>query len=104
MAKFTACFVCYLPQTMCSRADPLARAEHDDALDDCRLRNMSMPLFYGAFYRAGSRSVIKKNFLRTFRNIDVYVRWIGEPTRVGSTPCIQAITVVSELLGEFLRA
>ena len=49
MAKFTACFVCYLPQTMCSRADPEARAEHA-GLDECRFRDMIMPLYYGAFY------------------------------------------------------
>jgi len=29
MSKLTACFICYLAQTMCGRTNPEARAEHD---------------------------------------------------------------------------
>ncbi|EAQ91762.1 hypothetical protein CHGG_03697 [Chaetomium globosum CBS 148.51] len=104
MAKFTACFICYLPQTICSRADPGARAEDGDSADTCRFRDMIMPLCYGAFFRAGPRGLIKKHFPRRFRDIDDYMRWLGEPTELGRTPCIQAIRVAEMLLGELQGA
>jgi superfamily II DNA or RNA helicase len=102
MAKFTACFVCYLPQTICSRADPEARVEAEVKGDGeaCRFRDMIMPLCHGAFFRTGPRALLKKHFSRPFRDTNDYMRWLGEATELGSTPCIQAIRVAEMLLVE----
>ncbi|KAI6777557.1 uncharacterized protein J7T54_004107, partial [Emericellopsis cladophorae] len=99
MAKFTACFRCYMPQALCTMADPDARATQDSA-NECRFRDIVMPLCYGAFFRAGPRALIKKHSPRAFRNIDDYMRWLGEPSELGGTLCVQAVRIADILLRE----
>ena len=60
-----------------------------------------MPLCYGAFYQSGPRALIKKHFPRSFRDVDDYMRWLGESTSLASTLCVRAIRVAEVLLGEF---
>jgi len=92
MAKLTAGLVCYLPQTMCSRAVPEARAERDNAPHKYQFRDIIMLLRYGAFYWAGPRSFISKHFHRTFRDITTLC---GGLVRLGNTTCVQAIPMAN---------
>lgn len=102
MEDYTACFRCYLPQTICSRADTEKEAE-DGGMEsslECRFRDSVLPLCYGAFFRAGPRALIKKHFPRTFANIDDYMRWLGTSATLGDMPCVQAVCVAAILLAE----
>lgn len=102
MTDFTACFMCYLPQTICRRADPeMEDGDEEEKKKECRFRDMIVPLCYGAFYRSGPRALIKKHFPRSFRNIEDYMRWLSESAILGGTLCVQAICVAVILLAEF---
>jgi hypothetical protein len=94
--------MCYLPQTICRRADPeMEDGGEEEKKTECRFRDMIVPLCYGAFYRSGPRALIKKHSPRSFRNIEDYMRWLGESAILGGTPCVQAICVAAILLAEF---
>lgn len=102
MEDYTACFMCYLPQTICPRADPEARADDSSKKEkECRFRDMVMPLCYGAFFQKGPRARIKKHFPRTFSNVDEYMRWLGKATTFGDAPCAQVVCVAAVLLAGF---
>ncbi|KAJ9130107.1 DEAD/DEAH box helicase [Pleurostoma richardsiae] len=101
MADFAACFWCYLPQTICRRADPEAEEDGEEAEKECRFRDMVMPLCYGAFYRPGPRALVKERFRQSFRDIDDYMRWLGQSATLGGVPCVQAVCVAAVLLAEF---
>ncbi|EFZ03297.2 tlh3 [Metarhizium robertsii ARSEF 23] len=104
MEDFTACFMCYLPQTICRRADPEAEpgVDGEEGLRECRFRDMIMPLCYGAFFQAGLRALIKKHFPhQTFRDVDEYMRWLGKSATLGDIECVQAVSVAAKLLDEF---
>ncbi|KAI6777598.1 uncharacterized protein J7T54_003332, partial [Emericellopsis cladophorae] len=101
IAQFAACYRCYMPQLICTMADPEARATaEEDGVGECRFRDMVMPLCYGAFFRAGPRALIKKHFPRAFKNIDDYMHWLGESSELGGAPCVQAARVADVLLRE----
>lgn len=105
MADFTACFMCYLPQTICNRADPEATAEADAArrgrgMEGCRFADMVMPLCYGAFFAPGPRATINKHSRGRFRDEADYMLWLGESTTFGGSPCIQAARLAALLLSE----
>jgi hypothetical protein len=46
MEKYTACFLCYMPQTICRRADPDA----GEGREECLYKDLIMPLCYAAFF------------------------------------------------------
>ncbi|OAQ57815.2 DEAD/DEAH box helicase domain-containing protein [Pochonia chlamydosporia 170] len=102
MAKFSACFMCYLPQTICPRADSEAKEANNDekSMMACKYRDMVMPLCYAAFFQMWSRALIKSKFPRTFRNIDDYMLWLGTSATLGGNPCVQAVCVAAALLAE----
>jgi hypothetical protein len=53
MTRFTACFCCYMPQTICCEADPEARQG-----EGCRYRDLILPLCFGAFFSGVLRPII----------------------------------------------
>lgn len=99
--------MCYLPQTICRRADPEAKpgvdgVDGEEGLRECRFRDMIMPLCYGAFFQAGLRALIKKHFPhQTFRDINEYMRWLGKSATLGDIECVQAVSIAAKLLDEF---
>ena len=103
IARYTAYFTCYLPQIVCGRADLEVEGEYTNNRKsiEYRYRDMIMPLYYGVFYQSGPRVFIKKYFPRSFRDVDDYIRWLGESINLAGTFYIQAIRVVEVLLGEF---
>jgi hypothetical protein len=110
MPDFAVCFMCYMPQRICRRADP--DAEDDDGTrlaadqetakqkDRCRYKDMILPLCVGAFLNVGRRTIITKSF-RSFGSLEEYMRWLGEACELGGTPCVQATRVAARLLSEF---
>jgi superfamily II DNA or RNA helicase len=94
MAAYTACFLCYLPQTMCSRADPESESS------TCPFPDMVLPLCYGAFFASASRAFLNQH-ARRFLNETDYMLWLGEPTTFGGVSCIQAVRVAALILAEF---
>ena len=106
LQDFTACFMCYLPQTICRRADPEAQDEEGsdhgggNGKQECRFRDMLLPLCYGAFWHTGPRALIKKHFPRSFRNSNEYIQWLGGLAMLGKVNCIQAVCVAAMLLRE----
>lgn len=105
MADFTACFMCYLPQAICRRADPEAEEELGSGAgaDGCWYRDMIMPLCVGAFMAPGPRALIQSYFSRRYRNMDEYMRWLGEESEIGGAVCVQAVRVSAVLLSEFVQ-
>ncbi len=103
MEDYTACFMCYLPQAICRRADSEAVVEDGvgESGSECRFRDMVIPLCYGAFFGFASRALIKKHFSQAFRNVDDYMRWLGTSATLGDTQCVQAICVAAVLLTSF---
>lgn len=99
MADYTACFMCCLPQTICSRADPEANGEMDPArqgkhIAGCRFADMVMPLCYGAFFSPGPRAFLNKHSLGRFRDEADYMLRADHVWRLtlhqGSTTCSAA--------------
>ena len=105
MADYTACFMCYLPQSICRRADPEAAEKEkrdDQSADKCRYKDMIIPLCYGAFMASAPRALLHVHFSRRFRNLDDYMRWLGEEADIGGVPCTQAVRVCAMLLEAFI--
>lgn len=105
MADYTACFMCYLPQTICNRADPEANADANatqagEAAAECQFADMVMPLCYGAFFASGPRESIHKHSRRRFRGEAEYMVWLGESTTFGGLKCTQAARLAAFLLAE----
>lgn len=105
MPDYAVCFLCYMPQTICRRADPEGvgnKAHNGDKGTkelECRFRDMIIPLCYGAFFQVGPRALITKHFGQ-FRNIEKYMWWLGEAASLGRTTCVQANCVAARLLAE----
>lgn len=99
MADYTACFMCYLPQTICRRPDPPALSAANQNMR-CEFPDMVMPICYGAFYAVGSRAIINKYSGRKFRNEAEYMRWLGNATTFAGSACTQAARVAALLLAE----
>jgi hypothetical protein len=95
MEKYTACFLCYMPQTICRRADPDAGEERGE----CQYKDLVLPLCYGAFFTQGLRAMITREF-RRFGGIREYMRWLGVTGSLGGEPCVQAIQLAARLLSE----
>lgn len=107
MADYTACFLCYLPQTVCRAPDPAANraalAGSDSSVvgsAQCRFADMIIPLCYGAFFTFGPREVIRRYANRNFRDVGEYMKWLGEATSYAGAACVRAIPLAALLLSE----
>jgi superfamily II DNA or RNA helicase len=94
MTRYTACFHCCMPQTICREADPEARQG-----GGCRYRDLILPLCFGAFFHATLRAVITREF-RGFANIGEYMLWLGRPGELGGDPCVEGVRLAARLLEE----
>ncbi len=103
MADYTACFFCFLPQTICSRADTAASAVGVEGKGSCEFRDMLLPLCFGAFYAVGPRTLIRKYSGRHFRDEGDYMRWLGDSTTFAGELCTHMTRLAALLLAEYIN-
>lgn len=102
IADFTVCFIYYLLQMICYRADlEIEDGGEEEKKKEYQFWNMIIPLYYSTFYRSGPRVLIKKHFPRLFCNIEDYIRQLSESATLGGMLYIQAICIAVILLAEF---
>ncbi|KAG6283021.1 hypothetical protein E4U09_000445 [Claviceps aff. purpurea] len=97
---YTACFMCFMPQSSCNRANPETNAglaETGKLSAGCDFADMILPLCYGAFMSVDSRAFLNTKFDK-FKNELDYMLWLGKKTEFGGVPCIQAVPVAAALL------
>jgi Lhr-like helicase len=92
--RFTACWKCYQPQTVCRVADP----EHEESR--CRFPDMVMPLCYAVYFRRGRDAWLQRHFRRRFPSVLDYMLWLGEAGTMAGSECIQANCVALIALAE----
>jgi hypothetical protein len=92
--RFTACWKCYQPQTVCRVADP----EHEESR--CRFPDMVMPLCYAVYFRRGRDAWLQRHFRRRFPSVLDYMLWLGEAGSMAGSECIQANCVALIALAE----
>ncbi|KAG6157487.1 hypothetical protein E4U50_007512 [Claviceps purpurea] len=97
---YTACFMCFMPQSSCNRANPETNAglaETGKRSAGCDFADMILPLCYGAFMSVDPRALLTKKFDR-FKDALDYMLWLGKKTEHWGVPCIQAVPVAAALL------
>jgi len=96
IAKFHACYWCYNPQSICSRA-----GSSGPRRGSCAYGDIVLPLCYGLFHGAWGAVWLGKRFGRSFADLDAFLQWCGEATTFGGGKAIQGVCVAAEALAEF---
>jgi hypothetical protein len=97
IAKFHACFHCYQPQSICTRASSEGRQRH------CDYGDVVMPVCYGLWVRANRG--LDSDWLRTrtgrrFTRADEFLVWCGRASQFGGTKAIEGVRIAAAALAK----
>lgn len=99
MKPYTACFRCFQPQVICTRADPESEGHLQQ---ECEHRDVVLPLCLGIFHSVDGPTWLHEQFGRQFASLDKYMDWLGEESRVGNERATQSVRVVARKMQEYL--
>lgn len=95
LKRFTSCYWCLNPQTICQRA---AKGTERKEGGHCKDGDVVLPICHGIFNSVGDGEWIKGKFGREFANVEEFIDWLAEESEFGGGKAIQAVRVAARAL------